>query len=162
MSTANVTLRDVVDRDLPHFYDHQLDPEANRMAAFTAEDPADIGAFRAKWERIRSDPTTLNKTILYGDEVAGHIASFIRFGEREITYWLGREFWGKGIATQALALFLDHDPTRPIYARAAKDNIASIRVLEKCGFEVIGEDKGYAAARGAETEEFILELKAED
>jgi RimJ/RimL family protein N-acetyltransferase len=159
MSTDNVTLRDVIDQDLPQFYEHQLDPEANRMAAFTAENPADIGAFRTHWERILSDSSTLNKTILYDGEVAGHIASFIRFGDREVTYWLGREFWGKGIATQALTLFLDHDPTRPIYARAAKDNIASIRVLQKCGFEIVGEDKGYAAARGAETEEFILERR---
>lgn len=159
MSTNDVTLREVVDQDLPHFYEHQLDPEANRMAAFTAENPADIRAFRTHWERILSDESTINKTIMYGDEVAGHIASFVRFGDREVTYWLGREFWGKGIATQALTLLLDHDPTRPIYARAAKDNIASIRVLQKCGFEIVGEDKGYAAARGAETEEFILEHK---
>lgn len=159
MSTVNVTLRDVVDQDLPQFYEHQLDPEANRMAAFTAENPADIGAFRTHWDRILSDSSTINRTIMYGDEVAGHIASFERFGVTEVTYWLGREFWGKGIATEALLLLLDEVTIRPIYARAAKDNKASLRVLEKCGFEIVGEDKGYAHARGAETEEFVLERR---
>ncbi|MCI0712839.1 MAG: GNAT family N-acetyltransferase [Chloroflexi bacterium] len=159
MSTDNVTLREVVDQDLPLFFDHQLDPEANRMAAFTAENPADIDAFEAHWDRIRSDDSIINKTIMYGDEVAGHIASFERFGVTEVTYWLGREFWGKGIATNALLLFLDEVTIRPIYARAAKDNKASLRVLEKCGFEIVGEDKAYAHARSADTEEFILELR---
>ena len=159
---SKIKLRDVVDSDLPLFFDHQLDPEANRMAAFTAENPADRDRFDGLWDRIRSDDSIINKTIIYGDEVAGHIGAFNRFGVREITYWLGREFWGKGIATEALMLFLDHETTRPIYGRVAKDNIGSMRVLQKCGFEIVGEDKAYAAARGAETEEYVLELLAED
>jgi RimJ/RimL family protein N-acetyltransferase len=49
---------------------------------------------------------------------------------------------------------------RPIYARVAKDNVASLRVLEKCGFTITGQAKGFANARGEEIEEWILELTA--
>src|SRR4029453_19193159 len=77
------------------------------------------------------------------------------------TYWIGREFWGRGIATQALAVLLSAVKTRPLYARAAKDNIASLRVLEKCGFTITGYERGFANARGEEIEEVVLELQAE-
>ena len=50
------------------------------------------------------------------------------------------------------------DQRRPIYGRAAKDNVASIRVMENCGFRISGYDKGFANARGEEIEEAILEL----
>jgi RimJ/RimL family protein N-acetyltransferase len=93
--------------------------------------------------------------------VAGSVASFEDFGQLEVTYWLGREFWGKGIATRALASLLAFQTTRPIYARAAKDNAASLRVLQKCGFVITGEDKGYANARGQVIEEYILTLTAD-
>ena len=81
-----------------------------------------------------------------------------REGVREVGYWLGRAYWGQGIATAALSTFLHHIKTRPLYARAAKDNRASLRVLEKCGFKIIGENRGFANARGKEIEEFLLQL----
>jgi RimJ/RimL family protein N-acetyltransferase len=158
---VHVTLRDVKDTDLPFFFEHQLDEEANRMAAFTAEDPSDRNAFNAHWKKILGDDSILIKTILYHDEVAGHIASFIRSGDLEVTYWIGRDHWSRGIASAALAQFLEIQEERPIYARAAKDNFASLRVLEKCHFTISGEDKGFANARGTEAEEYILELRAE-
>jgi RimJ/RimL family protein N-acetyltransferase len=77
----------------------------------------------------------------------------------EVTYWIGREFWGRGIATAALAEFLKLQTTRPIFGRAAKDNVGSLRVLAKCGFVIIREDKGYAYARGEEVEEYVLRLR---
>ncbi|MCB0242704.1 MAG: GNAT family N-acetyltransferase, partial [Anaerolineae bacterium] len=73
-------------------------------------------------------------------------------------YWLGREYWGKGIATRALAAFLEIITVRPLYARAAQDNIGSLMVLAKCGFVICGKDKGFATARGGETEEYVLRL----
>jgi RimJ/RimL family protein N-acetyltransferase len=104
-----------------------------------------------------ADKNNTNKTILYNGEVAGHVASFIMFGDLEVTYWLDRAYWGKGLATQALSEFLATvQQKRPIYGRAAKDNFGSIRVLEKCGFKYIGEDKGYANARGEEIPEIIM------
>lgn len=154
-----VTLRDIQPADLPIFFEQQLDPEANRMAAFTAEDPADRAAFDAHWARILANPEIRNQTILAGGDVAGHIAQFSHGGQPEVSYWLGRQFWGRGVASAALAQFLPLIPARPLYARAAKDHRASLRVLEKCGFVIAGEDKGFANARGAEIEEWIMILR---
>lgn len=161
-SASNVRLRDVIESDLPIFFEHQLDPVANYMAAFTARDPTDQAAFMAHWARILADNTNTTMTILFGGNVAGHVASFQQFGQQEVTYWIGKEYWGQGIATRALSAFLDHVKARPLYARAAKDNVASLRVLEKCGFKIVGEDKGFANARGREIEEFVLKLEANE
>jgi len=154
-----IKLRDVVDSDLPIFFSHQQDEEALHMAAFTSKDPSDKEAFMAHWAKIRANKDIINRTILYEDSVVGHVASFIMEGEREITYWIGKDYWGKGIATKALSAYLDIVTVRPLFARVAKDNIGSKRVLEKCGFTVIGEDKGFANARNAEIEEYILKLE---
>jgi RimJ/RimL family protein N-acetyltransferase len=161
--TSDVLLRDVTEGDLPIFFNQQLDPAANRMAAFTAKDPADSAAFTAKWAKILGDKSSTNRTILFGGQVAGSIGAFVApwSGQREVTYWIGREFWGKGIATKALAVFLSAVTARPLYARAAKDNIASLRVLEKCGFTITGYERGFANARGEEVEEVVLELRAQ-
>ena len=160
MNDSSVTLRDVEDGDLPVFFSQQLDPEANYMAAFTHEDPTDHDAFVAHWAKIRSNNNVRNRTILFDGNVAGHVANFEMFGESQVSYWLGKEYWGKGIATKALALFLSELTERPLYGRAAKDNAASIRVLEKCGFKILGYDTGFANARGKEIEEVILRLDA--
>jgi RimJ/RimL family protein N-acetyltransferase len=157
--TSDVLLRDVTEADLPIFFEQQRDPAANHMAAFTAKDPADREAFTAKWAKILGDDT-IKKAILVNGQVAGSVSSFVApwSGELEVTYWLGREYWGRGIATKALTEFLGHLKARPVYARAAKDNIASIRVLAKCGFTISGHDKGFANARGEEVEEVVLRL----
>lgn len=154
-----IQLRDVEAADLPAFFEQQLDPEANRMAAFTTKDPADEDAFRAHWDRLLGSETVVRRTVLLDGQVAGHVLSFEQEGKREVTYWLGKEYWGRGVATGALQEFLGHETTRPLYARAAKDNAGSIRVLQKSGFEISGEDIGYANARGQEVEEFILVLR---
>jgi RimJ/RimL family protein N-acetyltransferase len=161
---SSVRLRDVIESDLPIFFEQQLDPEANYMAAFTARDPTDRNAFMAHWVRILGDETITIKTILFNGQVAGSVASYIdeEFGKPEVTYWIGRQYWGKGVATKALAEFLHHVPVRPLYGRTAKDNIASLRVMEKCGFTICGEGKGFAGARGQEVEEFILRLEASE
>lgn len=153
-------LRDVLPDDLPIFFEQQLDQEANHMAAFTAKDPTDREAFMAHWHKILAIDTCIIKTILFNGQVAGSVSSYEDEGKPEVTYWLGREYWGKGIATWALKeLLTQHSRKRPMYARVAKDNPGSCRVLEKCGFRIIGEDKGFANARGQETEEFLLELE---
>ncbi len=160
--TRNVVLRDVTAGDLPIFFDQQLDSTANYMAAFTCEDPADKDAFDAHWTKILGDDTVTTKTIVFGGIVAGHIASFERLGQPEVTYWIGKEYWGIGVATQALSAFLEYVKVRPLFARAAKDNVASLHVLEKCGFAIVGDDKGFSNARGEEVEEFILTLTTDD
>jgi len=153
--TSDVRLRDVTDADLPIFFEQQLDPDANRMAAFPARDRQ---AFTAHWTKILGDPTIIIKTILFDGQVAGNIVSFEQSGKPLVGYWLGKEYWGRGIATKALSEFLGHVTARPLYAHVARHNIASIRVLEKCGFTISGYDKGFANARGEEVEEVILKL----
>lgn len=154
-------LRNVVNDDLPIFFAHQLDQEANTMAAFTAKDPTDQAAFMAHWHRNLANRTNIIQTILCNGQVVGSVSSYEEEGKPEVTYWLGKEYWGKGIATWALRAFLAHQNLiRPLYARVAKDNLGSRRVLEKCGFKIIGESKGFANARGQEIEELLLELAA--
>ena len=154
-----VSLRDITAADLPLFFEHPLDAEANYMAAFTAPDPTDREAFMARWARILSDDSIINRAIVVDDQVAGHIAHFEQFGQPSVSYWVGRAFWGRGVATRALSQFLQVVTVRPLYARAARDNRASVRVLEKCGFRVVGEDSGFSEARGEDVEELIFKLE---
>jgi RimJ/RimL family protein N-acetyltransferase len=153
-----VTLRDVQPPDLDAFYAHSLEPEAIRMAAFVAKNRADRTVFDAHWAKILADSRNTNRTIVADGRVAGHIACFPSEGHLEVTYWLGREFWGRGLATAALRPLIQLIVARPLFARAATDNAGSIRVLQKCGFKIIGQDKGFAQGRGEETEEHILRL----
>ncbi len=152
-------LRDVTDSDVPIFFQHQRNKEARHIAAFTSKNPEDKEAYHAHWERLLASETVRAKTIVIDEVVAGHVASFEQGGGREITYWIDRACWRRGIATRALTAFLHEEEVRPVYARVAKDNPGSIRVLQKCGFKEHGEDKGFANARGAEIEEFIFRLE---
>lgn len=157
-SFNRITLREVKPSDLDTFYAHQLDPEAIRMAAFVGADRKNRPAFDAHWTKILKAPQNINRTIVADGQVAGHIACFPLEGKLEVTYWLGREFWGQGVATEALNQMLRLVTARPIFARAATDNLGSLRVLQKCGFQIVGRDKGFAHDRGADTEEYILRL----
>jgi RimJ/RimL family protein N-acetyltransferase len=158
-AAPDLILRDIVDDDLPTFFVQQLDPDANRMAAFTAKDPSNHDMFTAHWNRIRRDPSVVIKTIVVAGEIAGYVSSYEEDGQPEVTYWLGKAYWGQGIATRALAAFLETaNTTRPIHARVAQDNRASLRVLQKCGFVVKGEAVGFANARGHDVSEYLLTL----
>lgn len=159
--TSEVRLRPVRDDDLPVFFAHEQDPQANWMAAFGPKDPADRGAFDAHWARIRADERIVPRTVIVDGEVVGHVVAFPVEGQTEVSYWINPARWGRGHATAALAALLRELPQRPVHARAAKDNGASLAVLRKCGFVVIGEDCGYADGRGAEVAEYVLELTAE-
>ena len=148
---ATVILRDVIPSDLPIFFEHQRDPISNEMAAFPARDKE---AFHAHWEKVMVNENNLIKAILFDGVVAGMILSFEMEGQREVGYWLGREFWGKGIASEAMRLVLPSISVRPLYAHVAKHNIGSRRVLEKSGFKVTSE---YQAEDDIEM--FILRLE---
>jgi RimJ/RimL family protein N-acetyltransferase len=155
-----IELRDVTDADLPIFFEQQLDPEAIHMAAFTAKNPADRDAFMAHWRRNMAHPTVMIRTIVTDGAVAGYVLSYEEDRRPEVSYWIGRAYWGRGIATRALTAFLTKvNATRPIYARVAQDNRGSLRVLEKAAFKIIAEDSGFANARGAEIKEWLLERK---
>lgn len=151
-----VTLRDVRAQDLPIFYQQQLDPEATAMAAFPARDRE---TFNAHWQKILHNEAILKQTILFNGRVAGNIVSFEQDGQRQVGYWLGKGYWGQGIATRALAAFLALERTRPLYAYAVRHNIASRRVLEKCGFTVTGKRSGLSGAHGETIVEIILVLQ---
>jgi RimJ/RimL family protein N-acetyltransferase len=148
----NVRLRDVEPNDLPVFYEQQLDPDATRMAAFPARDRA---SFVAHWERnILGNPDAIAQTILVDDEVAGNIGSWSQESIRLVGYWIGKEYWGRGVATRALTAFLHHVTERPLHAHVVEHNVGSIRVLEKCGFTV--ERKIDAAGDGVVELELVL------
>ncbi|MGW1784797.1 GNAT family N-acetyltransferase [Streptomyces sp. NPDC002143] len=153
-----IDLRRVHDSDLPVFYRQQNDPEALRMAAFTPKDPTDRDAFDSHWEKIRTSSAVL-RTILADGDVVGSTAVYGEPGEREVTYWVDRAYWGQGIATAALSALLAEVPERPLFARAAADNAGSLRVLEKCGFRPTARAAGFANARGAEIAEIVLRLE---
>ena len=156
-------MRAVEPDDLPIFFEQQLDSEANRMAGFTAADPSDREAFAAKWARILAGDGLAVATIVDAGAVAGSVMLWRdpELDGPEVSYWLGKEFWGNGLATAALRLFLLEIEERPLYGRAAKDNLASIRVLEKCGFVFEREARGFAPARGEEIAEVVLRLDAQ-
>ena len=155
----DVVLREVHDSDLPVFFRQMNDPEALRMAAFTPKDPADRDTFDAHWKRIRASEDVL-RTVLVDGDVVGSAAVYGEPGEREVTYWIERAHWGRGIATAALRELVAQVPERPLYARAAADNAGSLRVLQKCGFRVTARASGFANARGEEIDEFVLALDA--
>ena len=156
MVIAEILLRDVTEADLPIFFEQQLDPDATQMAAFPSRDR---DAFMAHWKKIMGNESNILKTILFNGHVAGNIVSWYQSGEWEVGYWIGKEYWGKGIGTKALTEFLGCVRARPLFAHVAKHNIGSQRVLQKCGFVISGEAKFHDENVG-EIEEFILELQS--
>ena len=158
--TSDVRIRPVRDDDLPAFFAHEQDPQANWMAAFGPADPSDRAAFEAHWKRIRADPRIVPRTVTVDDDVVGYVTAFPVGDRTEVSYWIDPRRWGRGLATAALAALLRELPQRPVHARAAKDNVASLAVLCKCGFVVVGEDRGYAPGRGHDVEEYVLQLSA--
>jgi RimJ/RimL family protein N-acetyltransferase len=150
-------IRPVVERDLPALYRHQRDPEACRMAAFP---PRDEPAFMAHWARILERPEVSAWSVLTDDgAVAGNIVAFELDGTPLVGYWIGREHWGRGLATRALAALLQELPRRPLYAHVARHNVGSIRVLEKCGFAIVDERTVEDEALGEVIDELVMELR---
>lgn len=154
----DIKLRPTEISDLDFLFQFQLDKEGGYLAAFMPKDPTDKSAYLNKHMKLLDDPTVINQTIIFDNIIVGSIAKFVMEGDTEITYWIDRNFWGRGIATKALNEFLAIETTRPIFGRVAFDNFGSQKVLERCGFIKIGTDKGFANARQTEIEEFIYKL----
>ncbi len=132
------------------FFEHQREPEANRMAAFPARDRE---AFDAHWRRLLADDLLTKKTIVYdGRGRPATSGAGSRRGGVSVGYWIGREFWGKGLATRALQELTGEVTHRPLHAWVATSNVASIRVLEKCGFVRVGSQTN-------DVEELLFELR---
>lgn len=147
VGVGEVVLREVNPADLPIFYAQQRDPAAAQLAGFP---PRDWENFAAHWARILADDALIQRTILVDGQVAGNIGRYPQDGQQLVGYWLGRGYWGRGIATAALAAFLNEQPQRPLTAYVVRHNAASRRVLEKCGFTLVAE----------EGDEFVLRLLA--
>jgi len=152
-----VRLRTIEDRDLDVFFKHQADPDATQMAAFPARTKEQ---FDAHWAKIRADDTAIQLTIVVDGTVAGNIGSWEQDGQRMLGYWVGREHWGRGVATKALAQFVGQVTTRPLYAHVAVHNTGSIRVLEKCAFRRDRVQEAKAPVPDDGVEEFIFVLDA--
>ena len=117
----------------------------------------DRDGFREHWDRTAKNPGVRLRVIVFEGLTAGYVGCFVNDGVPEVCYWLGREFWGKGIASRALAFYLAEDTRRPLTGRVAKRNPASVRVLEKCGFKIVRED--LSPYDGAEVEGYLLKLE---
>ena len=154
VAPPQVSLREVRVSDLPVLFEHQLDPEATRMAAFPSRDR---DAFMAHWAKIMASPSCALRTILCDGSVAGNIVAWTAGPDRCVGYWIGREFWGRGVASAALVQFLQYETTRPLTSHVVKQNVASIRVLEKAGFTLAGKEVGDLPG-GATLEELVFKL----
>ena len=149
-----IRLRPVLASDLDTFFEHQRDPVALHVGTLTSRERPE---FDAHWARILADSSTILRTAECDGTVAGYVSSFVREGLREVAYWYGREHWGKGIATEALAQLLAEVRVRPLFARVAVDHTASRRVLEKVGFRVEAREST-AGSSGDLVEELLLRL----
>lgn len=154
----NIQLRKIEPDDIKPFFTHQLDKEAQQLAAFTSADPTDWSAFERWWGRIFANGTVIGRTIEVNGRNAGSILRHESFGEPEISYWLDKSVWGQGVATEAVRQFLELVTERPLHARVAQHNIPSRRVLEKNGFVVTGQARGFANALQKEIDELLLTL----
>ena len=151
--TGDVRLRNVAESDLPVFFEQQCDADALRMVAFV---PRDRDAFMAHWGKLLADQTVPVRTVLFDGQVAGNITSWEQDGKRLVGYWIGKQYWGKGVATRALRQFLGVVQARPLYAHVAKHNIGSIRVLTKCGFKISLEETAALDAPSDGVEELVF------
>lgn len=162
-NALNIVLREVEDADLHAFYSYLQDPQAQAMASSSVEDGTDPQAFDAYWARLRRSPTAVVRTIARAEDpehgVVGHIERFDDEERPYVRYWVDRELWGRGIATAALRMFLDDVVTeRPLFARQTRSNEASLVVLKRNGFKLVGQDTGYDAMRGRMLDDIILRL----
>jgi RimJ/RimL family protein N-acetyltransferase len=155
---SQLELRPVKPEDLDAIFEQMRDPESVRMAAFTAQDPDDRAAFDAHMAKIMASSENMLQAIICDSQLVGTVGSYVSEGATEVTYWVNRSYWGRGIATRALGLLLEKISVRPIRARAASDNAASLKVLHKTGFQPIGTEMSFAPGRATEIQETILEL----
>lgn len=153
-----VELREVGDDDLDRLFELESDAAGSDMIAFLPREPGDRAAFDAHWARIRSDPDTRTWIIEHDGRFAGYALSFLMNGERQVGYWVVQQFWGRGIASAALARMLELIPERPLWGSTVSDNRGSQRVLQNGGFVFQRIERTHAPRRGAEVDEHVFRL----
>lgn len=154
----HIELRDLDDDDLDAVFEMMRDPEAVAMAAFTADDPDDRAAFDAWIARQRLADDVLTQVVTENGGFAGTAAAFTVEGDREVSFWIARHAWGRGVATTALRQLVSREPIRPLFARAAAHNAGSIAVLERVGFTEVSRNVAYAPGLGREIEEIVFTM----
>lgn len=154
----HIELRPLDDDDLDAVFEMMRDREAIAMAAFTAQDPDDRAAFDAWIARERAAADVLCLVVTENSGFAGTAAAFTVEGDREVSFWLARHAWGRGVATEALRLLISREPIRPLYARTAAHNAAAIAVLNKVGFTEVSRNVEVAPGVGREIEEIVFTL----
>ncbi|MFS4092955.1 GNAT family N-acetyltransferase [Streptomyces sp. AF1A] len=152
------SLRPLREEDLPRLFEMQLDEEARHLAAFVTDETKDREAYLTKHRRILADPEITNRGVEVDGELVGSVAVFAIEGDIELTYWIRRDLWGRGVATAAVAQLLKEVAVRPIRARVVEDNVGSVRVLERNGFVRIGSEESFADGRRATVTELIYKL----
>jgi ribosomal-protein-alanine N-acetyltransferase len=157
-AARDIRLRALQEDDLPTLFEIQLDDTARHLAAFTDESTHDRDAYLRKFRRILANDATVNRVVEVGGEIVGSVAVFPIQGYTELTYWIRKEWWGRGVATAAVAALLDEVAVRPLRARVAEDNLGSVRVLERNGFVLVGSEEAYAEARRETITELIFTL----
>ena len=158
MQSDQLRLRDLQGADFDQIFEDQRDPQARHMAAFAAPDPEDREAFDRKWRQLLADDSITTRALELGGEFVGYLISFEQAGDRQVGYWISKAYWGRGLATRGLRLFRGELGTRPLHACVVEDNLASQRVLRKCGFSPVGDRRAHAHGRGAEVREILFEL----
>ena len=134
--SEDVRLRDVEEDDLELFFEQEHDAEAARRSRFA---PRDRERFMTHWvTKILGDDTVFVQTVTVDGEPAGHVVAWWEQERRFIGYWLGRQYWGRGIGTRALTLFLQREEARPLHADPFAGNTGSVRLLKRLGFQRIG------------------------
>lgn len=154
-----IELTKTTQEDLETLFVFQTNKDGIWMAAFTAEDPSDKEFYMKKWTKIVENPTMRMQTIRFNNKIVGSVIHFDVMEETNISYWIDQPYWGKGLATEGLKAFIKDSIKRPLFARVAYDNYGSQKVLEKCGFKSIGQEKGFANARKMEIKEFVYKFE---
>lgn len=155
---GHIELRDLDDDDLDAVFEMLRDPRAVAQAAFTRADASDRATFDAWIAPRRASPDVALHVVTERGGFAGIAAGFTVDGEREVTLWLARNAWGRGVATAALNLLISREATRPLFARVAGHNAAGIAVLERTGFTEASRSQQFAPGLGRDAEEVVYAL----
>ena len=134
-----LTLRD----RFPHPY--TIDAGRGWLAAASVEDPPTALAIDVGGEAVGGIG------VIPGADVNRHTA--------ELGYWLGRAWWGRGLATAAVGRFVPWAAETfgflRLFAEVFETNPASMRVLEKCGFQREGVLRSHAHKDGRYLDEVV-------